>query len=75
MKTTIWQDFFRVKGEYAMRNLLAFIGVIVGSCVVIYLAVQDTLNAEIFGIYMAATGCIYGVGKYQDEATKRKEME
>lgn len=69
-----WTDFFKVKGEYAVRNLTVLISVIVGSIVVIYLALQGVLTSEIFGVYMFAGGGVYGFGKWQDEKTSRTEM-
>lgn len=68
-------EFFDVKGVPAMRNLTAFIGVIVGSVVVLILTWNDSLTGDIFAIYMLATGGIYGFGKWQDDKTRRSEIE
>lgn len=66
-----FKEFFEVQGVYSMRNLTVFIGVVVGSIVVIYLAILEDLTDTLFGLYMAATGGVYSWGKYQDEKTKR----
>lgn len=72
---TTWQDFFKVNGEYSIRNLTVFVGVAVGSAVVLYMAWQDTLGWEIFTAYVASTGGVYGVGKWQDERTGRSAID
>lgn len=68
-------EFFEVKGVYSMRNLTVFIGVFIGSLVVLILTAFAKLTAEIFGIYMFATGGVYGFGKWQDDKTRRSEIE
>ena len=68
-------DFFKVNGEYTIRNLTVFITIAVGSAAIIYTAIADRLSAEIFGVYMFAGGGVYGFGKYQDEASRRSQID
>lgn len=70
-----WPEFFEVNGVPAMRNLTVFIGVVVGSIVVTGLMLMDKLTGEIFAIYMFATGGVYSFGKWQDDKTRRSEIE
>lgn len=69
------QEFFEVNGVYAMRNLTVFITISCASVVVIYMAVLNTLTGEIFAAYMLAGGGTYSFGKWQDEKSKRSEIE
>lgn len=68
-------EFFEVNKILAMRNLTVFISVLVGSVVVVCTAVNKTLTGEIFGVYMLSCGGIYGFGKWQDEKSKRSQIE
>lgn len=70
-----WHDFFKVNGEFAVRNLTVIISMLVGSIVVIYMGIMGVLSGEIFGVYMLAGGGVYGFGKWQDEKTARSEIE
>jgi len=70
-----WTDFFKVNGEYAIRNLTVFIGIINGSLLVDYLAMMDHLKSEIFITYMLASGGVYSFGKWQDEKSRRSQID
>ncbi len=75
-----WTDFFKVKGEYAIRNLTVFITIVVASLVICYLAIrvndkgETRLQAEMFIAYLLAGGGVYQFGKWQDSKTERTEM-
>lgn len=68
-------EFFEAgdKGLLAIRNLTIFIGLLVGSVVVIAMAFFRTLTEGIFAIYMLSCGGVYGFGKWQDESTARNK--
>lgn len=70
-----WTDFFKVNGEYAVRNLTVIMGMVIGSVVVVGLAMGGKLTGEIFAIYMLASGGVYGFGKWQDDKTARTRIE
>lgn len=74
MSNTNWTDFFKVNGEYAMRNLTVFVTMVVASWIVIYLAIMGTLTEWMFAAYLAAGGGIYSYGKKQDEQTARSQI-
>lgn len=69
------REFFQVDGEYAMRNLTVFITIVVASFVVVYLAIMATLTEGIFIGYLLAGGGVYSFGKWQDDKTKRSEID
>jgi len=69
------REFFQVDGEYAMRNLTVFITIIVASAVVSYMALMATLTEGIFIGYLLAGGGVYSFGKWQDDKTKRSEID
>lgn len=73
--TSTWHDFFKVHGEYSQRNLTVFISIVVGSAVVIYMAIANTLTEGIFIGYMLAGGGVYSFGKWQDDKTSRSRIE
>lgn len=70
-----WKEFFQVKGEFSMRNLTVFITIVAGTAVVLYMALMDTLTAEIFIAYLLAGGGVYSFGKWQDDKTSRAEID
>jgi len=76
-----WVEFFQVRGEFAMRNLTVFITIIVASLVVLYLGIrvnkdsETRLSDEIFISYLLAGGGVYSFGKWQDDKTKRSEID
>lgn len=70
-----WVEFFQVNGEYSMRNLTVFITIIVGSVVILWCAHDASISYELFAVYLLAGGGVYGVGKWQDDKTKRAEMK
>jgi len=70
-----WKEFFQVNGEYSMRNLTVFITIIVGSLVVLWCAHDASISAELFAVYLLAGGGVYSFGKWQDDKTRRSEIE
>lgn len=68
-------EFFEVQKVFAMRNLTIFITICVGSVVVVFMAVMDTLTGEIYAAYMLAGGGVYSFGKWQDDKTRRSAIE
>lgn len=60
-------DVLSDKGNVSSARLINVVGAITGTAVVIYYGMYlEALTAEIFGIYMAYCGGVYGVGKYID---------
>lgn len=74
-------EFFEVNRSYSMRNLTVFITIIVASVIVLYLAArvnnagETRLSAEMFIAYLLAGGGVYSFGKWQDDRTKRTEID
>lgn len=70
-------EFFEAgdKGLLSIRNLTIFVGLLVGSVIVIYMAFAKTLTGEIYGVYMFSCGGVYGFGKWQDERSTRFKMD
>lgn len=75
MKSCRWIEFFEVKGVLAMRNLTVFISIVVGSVAVIYITLAGDMTYEIFGVYLFAGGGVYSFGKWQDDKTRRSEID
>lgn len=69
-----WKKFFETDGEPNSKNLTVLLSMVVGSVVILYTAYHDRLSYEMFGLYLFAGGGIYGMGKIQEEATKRKQI-
>lgn len=74
-------EFFEVRGVYSMRNLTVVITIIVASLVILYLAFAENnkgetrLPSEMFMAYLLAGGGVYGFGKWQDDKTRRFEID
>lgn len=73
-QTTELGDFFKVNGEFAMRNLTIFITIVVSSFAIIWLSVTGYLTADIFTAYLLSGGGVYSFGKWQDDKTKRYKL-
>lgn len=56
------------RGSAARLNMI--IGVMVGSVVVLAQCFANTLTGDIFGIYMLATGGVYGFGKWRESVER-----
>lgn len=56
-------------GSSSRVNML--LGVLIGSFVVVWMVVHNTLNEGIFGIYMLTTGGVYSFGKWRETTEKR----
>lgn len=69
------EEFLEVDGVFAMRNLTILITIVIGSIIVLELACVGELTGEIFAIYMLSGGGVYGFGKWQDEKTKRGQID
>lgn len=67
-------EFFEVKGVLAMRNLTIFITILVSSLAIMWLTVSKQLTWEIFLGYLSAGGGVYSFGKWQDDKTRRTEI-
>lgn len=63
------------KGQLSMRNLTIFVGLVVGSFIVMLMTLLQTLTSEIFAVYMFSCGGVYTLGKYSDDRTSRYRME
>lgn len=72
-----FHEFFEIEphGMLAIRNLTIFVGLVVGSFVVLLMAILQTLTAEEFGVYMFSCGGVYSFGKWQDERSTRFRMD
>lgn len=69
-----WREFVEdADGRGSASRLNMVIGVIVGALVVCYMTIADKLTEGIFGIFMLATGGVYGWGKYR-ESVERVEQ-
>ncbi len=72
-----WVQFLEVNGELSTRNLTVLITITVASVIVLWLAFMKDdkgatqLSEGIFAAYLLAGGGVYGVGKWQDDKTKR----
>jgi hypothetical protein len=60
------QFFEDYEGHLSSARLCMITGMMVGSFIVVWMAISGTLDAGIFVIYMAASGGVYGVGKWRD---------
>lgn len=69
-----------MRGEFAMRNLTVLITITIASMLVIYLAVsrdkdgKTQLSDEVFEAYLLAGAGVYSFGKWQDDKTRRFEI-
>lgn len=72
-----FNEFFEAgdKGLFSIRNLTIFIGLVVGSFIVLLMTMLQTLTGDIFGVYMFSCGGVYSWGKWQDERTSRFRMD
>jgi hypothetical protein len=70
-----WTDMFKVNGEVTIRNVTIFITIVIGSGVIIGMALAETLTEGIFAIYMLSGAQVYSFGKWQDESTARSKVD
>ena len=71
-----WREFIEdSKGVGSSARLNMLIGVIVGSLVVILLAIKCELSGEIFAAYMLTTGGVYSFGKWRETPVKKEHKE
>ncbi len=61
------------KGRLSSTRLSMLYGVLIGGGVVVYLTIHDNLDWEIFATFLAATGGVYGWGKYRESVETMKE--
>lgn len=61
-------------GRGSASRLNMILGVIIGSIINMLLAMKGSLGWEIFGIYMGATGGIYGIGKWGDTKAQIEQI-
>lgn len=76
MEICKWREFVEDdnrRGSAARLNMV--LGVVVGSVVVLWLAYFDKLTEGIFGIYMLATGGIYGFGKWRESVVQTEQIK
>lgn len=65
-----WSEFLEEdSGRGSASRLNMVVGVAVGSIVVLWMAYWDKLTEGIFGVYMLATGGIYGFSKWRESVT------
>ena len=69
------QLFSDDKGLASSRIVLNFVGVVVGSITVLYEAFNDKLTGDIFGLYILATGGVYGFGKFRDSQVEIERVK
>jgi len=61
------------EGDFSSSRLAMLFGILVGGIVCLVMAWNGTLDGVIFGCFMAASGGIYGMGKYQDTKRQMKD--
>ena len=60
-------DVLSDKGNVSSARLINVVGAITGTAIVLHNAIYlNDISSELFGIYMAYCGGVYGVGKYID---------
>lgn len=75
------REFLQVRGEYSMRNLTILITILVASVLVCVLASErdqygrTQLTGDIFAAYLLAGAGVYSFGKWQDDKTRRFEID
>ena len=81
LKKSDWTDFFKVNGEFAIRNLTVLITIIISSFIVTLLAFErdengrTQLSGDIFAAYLLAGAGVYSFGKWQDEKSRRSQID
>lgn len=72
---SFWQEVFSDnEGRPSSQRVMNAIGVGIGSLVVMYLTLMGKIEWQIFGIYIASTGGVYGLGSWKDNDVKIQKI-
>ncbi len=79
-KVQLFDNLISTKSSTSSSRAINLLGAVISSFVVVYQCViLHTINYEIFGLYLAYCGGVYGVGKYlerkQDDSTSTEPTE
>lgn len=73
---SFWREVFSDDtGRGSSQRLFNGIGVIVGAAVVLYLTVWKELSEGIFGIFVLATGGVYGIGQWRQSQVEIEKVK
>lgn len=72
---TRWREFIEdANGIGSGTRLCMVFGVFVGGVINLGLAAAGKLSGDIFGVFMFASGGVYGVGKWQERITETAQI-
>ena len=71
-----WREFVEdADGRGSSTRLCMVYGVFLGGVVVLWLTWKGTLGWEIFSAFLAASGGVYGLGKWRESAVEMQQIK
>ncbi len=71
-----WREFIEDgKGIGSGTRLCMVFGVFIGGIINLGLAIAGKLTGDIFGVFMFASGGVYGVGKWQERISETAQIK
>lgn len=76
MSEKSWREFIEdSNGHGSGARLNMVVGVFIGSIVILWLTFTDRIEPNMFGIFMLATGGVYGVARWSDSSVQRAQIK